>query len=293
MVDRRMYGNMTLEQLRGHLQEDALLHKKLNEKALRKGEEELKEDIKRLKKEKQESQAMTAKRSQEMVDLLLFAKKCKTLHVSTVTEEAKIKAEIAKHMNTKKGKAQMLEFERLAAEWKDLRCKEEDLVKEITRLQGEITKHEVQLGKERGESKDPLVRLRLNQEEKSVNGVFMGRIRKLKERKTGLEKEREEAMKDFELIKSGDINNSRWLQSVEPVPLDRNTKEQLISERLRINKLRQDLRATKNEYLPPDYLSSNHEDKLPVVQDGDKNKQEIINSDSHSYIYSYYQFILK
>eukprot|EP01022_Parablepharisma_sp_SALTPOND_P013942 TRINITY_DN1872_c0_g1_i1.p1 TRINITY_DN1872_c0_g1~~TRINITY_DN1872_c0_g1_i1.p1 ORF type:complete len:810 (-),score=98.00 TRINITY_DN1872_c0_g1_i1:4532-6961(-) len=268
IVDKKLYGDMTLEQLRGHFQSDPIAFQALQEKALRKGETELKEEIEGLKKEKREERLRRAQRDQQMSDLLKFLGRRKELEAKAVFEEGRVVSEMGKCKDKKGAATKLMELEILAEERKGLRLREQDLAKEIEDLQREISEQDTKLKKEKAEVKNAMVKESIRQREKEFEKELTQRVEALKRKKEKIEKEKEKAAKDFEAVKSGDLKSikkgevSRWLQETDPITLDTETKKKLMQDKARINKLREDLRKTKGEYLKD-------KDKLPLAADWD------------------------
>ena len=151
-LERHMFGNMTLEELRQYFQNDQQSFKELQAKAMQKREGEVAAEVETLKKEKQLLRLSKAKDDQELTELLTVLDQRKEKELRAKIEKDKIMGELQgldrsklSHLETEKKR----ELERLAAEREALRQKEEDIMNEISGLQTRIKDRETGLTREK------------------------------------------------------------------------------------------------------------------------------------------------
>jgi len=262
-----LLGNATLEQLRGEIQADPIVFEQFQKKALRKGENDLKEDILQLKKEQEEREIRHKKRDPQLAELLKAVNRRKEAETREVFEESKLVTEIEKAGKSKAGAAKKIELERLLEEKKGLRLKEQDLYAEFEKTQKEMIEQEAKLNLEKEKlktdikgGKNYLIKDNLRIREKEMDENFTKSVDSLMRRKTKLEKDKSQIQKDLEAVLSGDLTNlkkgeiSRWTQGAEQMELDFETKKKLMEDRMKINKMRENIRKTKNDYLTDEDL---------------------------------------
>lgn len=178
---------MTLEQLRGHFQGDQIAFKEMQDKALRKKEEDLVAEIEQLKREKKEQRLHREKEQEEMANIVDLVKRTKEVQYKGIVEREDISAALERAQKEKGSQSKVIELTRLMEEREGLRLREDDLINEISEFEktSKQKEEEIRVEKEQNKSlrkdgKDFLKREDILRREKEYRKEKAGKIAELK-----------------------------------------------------------------------------------------------------------------